>query len=57
MSDTSRDYQAIDLASLEGLDVLFTAGANKVTWEQPPVLRLCLRHPKAMSNTYAIRAK
>ena len=35
MSDTARDYQAIDPASLEGLDVLFTAGTNEVTGEQP----------------------
>jgi|JI8StandDraft_1071087.scaffolds.fasta_scaffold35576_2 hypothetical protein len=51
MSDTARDCHTIDPAFLEGLDVLFTAGANKVTWEQPSVLRLCLPHPKVMSNT------
>ena len=35
MSDTARDYQTIDLASIEGLDVLFTVDANEVTREQP----------------------
>jgi hypothetical protein len=35
MSDTARDYQTADLASIEGLDVLFTDDADKVTWEQP----------------------
>ena len=35
MSDTARDYQTTDSASIEGLDVLFTVGDNKVTQEQP----------------------
>jgi hypothetical protein len=35
MSDTARDYQTTDSASIEGLDVLFADGANKVPKEQP----------------------
>lgn len=34
MSDTARDYQTVDPASIEGLDVLFTDNADKITQEQ-----------------------